>query len=534
MRIGACCTNDELREFALRGYEGKGAIRDFLISWKKTILAARIDPKKNPENMLLVGDRKRVKSLGMLLRNQELPFDVFIKNYPGSPDYDKDRHWIYKGRFETTRHSNSRKEIKKYAAEVKRPAKSIAFLIFFTPVKGTFASIVTGDDLQADQVRREREAEAISQEDRLARLANKETRVPKTVWVSRREFVRDADVIIETRYRANGICAICLESAPFARLRDGQPYLEVHHKLPLAEGGEDTLENAMALCPNCHRREHHGEHRLTSAASRLPWRGHRHSLKSRRFSGKKCRSKCLDGVDGPCSPASMCHNVVVGERRNGEEPSAMETITIGLDLTKHWFQVHGVDAAGRIVVKRRSRRAEVVAFFRAQEPCLVGMTPRQNSSGGKERLGRTSKRGDKYIRSLLVAGAVLFCAIRASGRTKDGEWVRAMLARKPAKLVAVALANRTARIVWAVIARGDGYRAREIGQGGHFQTAGPHWLFAEKQTPVVWSQPPVQATAGLTSGLAIASVATVTSRSGGAGGCGPPSFLGQAPARTMP
>jgi hypothetical protein len=69
----------------------------------------------------------------------------------------------------------------------------------------------------------------------------------------------------------------------------------------------------------------------------------------------------------------MCHNVVVGERHNGEEPSAMQAITIGLDLAKHWFQVHGVDAAGKNVVKRRLRRAEVVAFFRAQELCLVGM-----------------------------------------------------------------------------------------------------------------------------------------------------------------
>ena len=52
--------------------------------------------------------------------------------------------------------------------------------------------------------------------------------------------------------------------------------------------------------------------------------------------------------------------------------------------------------------------------------------------------------------------------MHAERTTKDGEWVRAMLARKPAKLVAVALANRTARIVWAVMARGDGYRAKEI------------------------------------------------------------------------
>ena len=51
----------------------------------------------------------------------------------------------------------------------------------------------------------------------------------------------------------------------------------------------------------------------------------------------------------------------------------MQAITIGLDLAKHWFQVHGVDAAGKVVVKRRLRRAEVVEFFKALQPCLVGM-----------------------------------------------------------------------------------------------------------------------------------------------------------------
>ena len=92
----------------------------------------------------------------------------------------------------------------------------------------------------------------------------------------------------------------------------------------------------------------------------------------------------------------------------------------------------------------------------------LGMTPRQNSSGGKERLGRTSKRGDKYIRCLLVAGAVAVLRHARNRATKDAEWVRALLARRPAKVVAVALANRTARIAWAVIARGEAYRAKEI------------------------------------------------------------------------
>jgi transposase len=92
----------------------------------------------------------------------------------------------------------------------------------------------------------------------------------------------------------------------------------------------------------------------------------------------------------------------------------------------------------------------------------LGMTPRQNSSGGKERLGRTSKRGDKYIRCLLVAGAVAVLRHARNRATKNAEWVRALLTRRPAKVVAVALANRTARIAWAVMARGEAYRAREI------------------------------------------------------------------------
>jgi transposase len=91
----------------------------------------------------------------------------------------------------------------------------------------------------------------------------------------------------------------------------------------------------------------------------------------------------------------------------------------------------------------------------------LGMTPKQNSSGGKERLGRTSKRGDKYIRCLLVAGAVAILRHTRNRTTKDAAWVRGLLARKPTKLAAVALANKTARIVWAVMARGEGYRSNE-------------------------------------------------------------------------
>ncbi len=102
------------------------------------------------------------------------------------------------------------------------------------------------------------------------------------------------------------------------------------------------------------------------------------------------------------------------------------------------------------------------SLFRSgrQFAAWLGMTPRQNSSGGKERLGRTSKRGDKYIRCLLVAGAVAVLRHTRNRTTKDAAWVRGLLARRPSKVAAVALANKSARIAWAVMVRGDAYRSK--------------------------------------------------------------------------
>jgi transposase len=89
---------------------------------------------------------------------------------------------------------------------------------------------------------------------------------------------------------------------------------------------------------------------------------------------------------------------------------------------------------------------------------FLGLVPRQSSSGGKDRLGRVSKMGDRYLRTLLVVGAA---AVLRHAKARDSTsrvWARELLARKPFKLVAVALANKTARIAWAVMARGEVYR----------------------------------------------------------------------------
>lgn len=87
----------------------------------------------------------------------------------------------------------------------------------------------------------------------------------------------------------------------------------------------------------------------------------------------------------------------------------------------------------------------------------MGLTPRQHSSGGKERLGRTSKMGQRDLRRLLITGAMAVVRWAAHKGAPAGSWLARMLERKPKMLVAVALANRTGRIIWALLARGGTY-----------------------------------------------------------------------------
>jgi transposase len=87
----------------------------------------------------------------------------------------------------------------------------------------------------------------------------------------------------------------------------------------------------------------------------------------------------------------------------------------------------------------------------------IGLVPRQNSSGGKERLGAISKQGDRYLRQLLVVGAIAVVryAVRNGARRP---WLVQLLARRTPKVAAVALANRNARMVWAIMTSGERYR----------------------------------------------------------------------------
>jgi len=94
--------------------------------------------------------------------------------------------------------------------------------------------------------------------DELQRRLAAAPRMPERVQIVSVGYRRNADVIVAVLNRAQGICERCGKNAPFFRKSDGTPFLEVHHRRQLADGGEDTTENALALCPNCHRELHHG------------------------------------------------------------------------------------------------------------------------------------------------------------------------------------------------------------------------------------------------------------------------------------
>ena len=248
-----------------------------------------------------------------------------------------------------------------------------------------------------------------------------------------------------------------------------------------------------------------------------------------------------------------------------------------LDLAKHVFQMHGVDAAGKVIIRKKLRRSELKAFFEKLPPCLVGMeacgtahywgrelsslghhvrlmpaayvkpyvkrgkndevdaeaiceavtrptmrfvpvksaeqqsilmlhrtrdlfvrqrtmlvnslrgqlaefgliapqgiwrrrhfaawiglVPQQNGTGGKVHLGRISKKGEPYLRRLLVLGATAVVRY-ARDKPEFAGWVNALLARRPARVVTVAVANKLARIVWAIMRRGGSFRQRPLG-----------------------------------------------------------------------
>jgi transposase len=96
----------------------------------------------------------------------------------------------------------------------------------------------------------------------------------------------------------------------------------------------------------------------------------------------------------------------------------------------------------------------------------MGLTPLQRSTGAKQKLGRTSRMGERTLRRLLIIGASSVVQLATRRGAPAGSWLERMLSRKPPMLVVVALANKMARTVWALLAKGETYRSPAVAAPG--------------------------------------------------------------------
>jgi transposase len=92
----------------------------------------------------------------------------------------------------------------------------------------------------------------------------------------------------------------------------------------------------------------------------------------------------------------------------------------------------------------------------------LGLTPREHSTGGKQRLGKISKAGNERLRQLLFVGAMSVIRFAKPGSKTASAWLLQLLERKPRKLAAIALANKMARVIWAMMSRGEAYRRQPV------------------------------------------------------------------------
>lgn len=131
--------------------------------------------------------------------------------------------------------------------------------------------------------------------------------------------------------------------------------------------------------------------------------------------------------------------------------NATTKTVVGVDTAKQVFQLHWVDAETGEVFSKRLKRAKFLEHFVNKAACLIG-------TGGRVRLLGISKRGDTYLRTLLIHGArsVLMHA------KEPGKWLRQIGQRRPPNVVVVALANKLARTIWALLAHGREYDKEHV------------------------------------------------------------------------
>ncbi len=156
---------------------------------------------------------------------------------------------------------------------------------------------------------------------------------------------------------------------------------------------------------------------------------------------------CLDGLAGRF--LSLHEEITVAEKR-------IQAWHRSSEVSQRLETIPGI---GPITASALAASITDPALFRSgrEMAAWIGLVPRQNSTGGKERMGRISKMGERTLRRLLVSG--MTSQLQSVRRNPDAHpWVTSLLRKKPPKLVAVAMANKAARIAWVVMTRGESYR----------------------------------------------------------------------------
>jgi transposase len=164
-------------------------------------------------------------------------------------------------------------------------------------------------------------------------------------------------------------------------------------------------------------------------------------------------------VEGSLSPLEILTSMLrtLNEKIEALDAEIVERVKSDDDARR----IKTIPGIGPVIAAATSALAPPARTFRKGRDfaAWMGLTPRQHASGGKEKLGRTTKMGERSLRRLYIIGAnsVIRWAVR--NPPEPGTWLARMLATKPRQLVAVALANKMTRIAWALMAHGGDYKA---------------------------------------------------------------------------
>ncbi len=148
------------------------------------------------------------------------------------------------------------KELEEAIIELEEDGQDFNQILFYLKSSAASTSFSLDQIRQAEE-KELKESRQDSAENRQSRLSRANPK-PQRIKVYSYTYKRNPDVVAESLERANGICEKCSNPAPFMRLTDGTPFLEVHHIISLSKGGLDSVDNVIALCPNCHQELHHG------------------------------------------------------------------------------------------------------------------------------------------------------------------------------------------------------------------------------------------------------------------------------------